>query len=76
MFRPVLNAGIVFSPTETAPPVRGLRAVYRVPLLDREHAEVAQFKTGAFGGSIYGLPRGGAGVSGLSAAVQSEAHPR
>ena len=28
MFRPVLNVGIVFSPTETAPPVRGLRAVY------------------------------------------------
>src|SRR3954471_17207626 len=28
MFRPVLNVGMVFSPTESAPPVRGLRAVY------------------------------------------------
>jgi hypothetical protein len=28
MFRPVLNVGMAFSPTETAPPVRGLRAVY------------------------------------------------
>ena len=42
MFRPVLNVGMAFSPTETAPPVRGLRAVYDSRSLDREHAEVAQ----------------------------------